>query len=121
LREKRNKKGAGYAGPFFVPWTIFRLEDYRIVPEPETLPEPEALPDPETLPEAPPESDPDKLPEVEPEALPDVLPEPESTLPVAAPPRGPLSFTCALHPANANAPTSSGTASIVVFIVFTSL
>jgi hypothetical protein len=88
------------------------------VPEPDTLPEP--LPDPETLPEALPESDPDRLPEalpeVEPEALPDILPEPESTFPVAAPPRGPLSFTCALHPAKASAPTSSGTASNVVFM-----
>jgi hypothetical protein len=62
---------------------------------------------------------PEALPEVEPEALPDILPDPESTVPVDAPPRGPFSFTCALQPANAKAPMSSGTASIVVFMVFT--
>jgi hypothetical protein len=48
--------------------------------------------DPDTLPEA--------LPEPEPEPLPEALPE-------------------ALHPANVNAPTSSETASNVVFMVFT--
>lgn len=102
------------------------------------LPEPEALPEPDMLPELDPESEPldDELEPPEPESEPDelddepsrvreledvlpepvALPEPESMVPVAAPPRGPLSFTCAWQPAKASAPANIGIASSLFFI-----
>jgi hypothetical protein len=111
-----------------------------MLPEPETLPEPEVLPEPESDPldvelESPVIDPDDELEPVpvelddEPEgvrepdivvplsvALPEALPEPESILPVAAPPRGPLSFTCAWQPANARAPATIGIAHNLFFI-----
>jgi hypothetical protein len=114
-----------------------------MLPEPETLPEPDVLPElePESEPldvePEPPVIDPEDelepvpvaLDDDEPEgarerdvvvpesdALPEALPEPESILPVAAPPLGPLSFTCAWQPAKANAPANTGIASSLFFI-----
>jgi hypothetical protein len=92
------KKGAGIKIPAPSFPIAIQVGDYRIVPEPEALPDPERLP--EALPVSDPDTLPEALPEPEPEPLPEALPE-------------------ALHPANANAPTSSGTASNVVFMVFT--
>lgn len=102
-----------------------------MLPEPETLPEPDVLPEPEpdtepldVEPELPdPESEPElddepsrerELDDVLPESV--ALPEPESILPVAAPPRGPLSFTCAWQPAKASAPARIGIANSLFLI-----
>jgi hypothetical protein len=108
-----------------------------MLPEPETLPEPDVLPEPEPESEPldvePPVIDPDDELEPVPVALDDdepegarerdvvvpesdALPEPESILPVAAPPLGPLSFTCAWQPAKARAPAKTGIASSLFFI-----
>ena len=98
---------------------------YCMLPEPETLPEPDVLPEPEpetepldVEPELP---DPESEPELDDEPsrereLDDVPPEPESILPVAAPPLGPLSFTCAWQPAKASAPARIGIANSLFLI-----
>ena len=113
-------------------------ECYRTLLDPEALPDP--LPEPESEPldvePEPPVIDPDDELEpvpvelddepegaadpdvVVPESVadPDALPEPESILPVAVPPRGPLSFTCAWQPANASAPAKIGMTHSLFFI-----
>jgi hypothetical protein len=104
--------------------------DPEVLPEP--LPEPESEPlelepeppviDPDELEPVPVELDDDEpegvVDRVEPEPvapLPEALPEPESTRPVAAPPREPLSLECE-HPANASAPTKTGITHKLFFI-----
>lgn len=109
-----------------------------MLPDPEALPEP--LPEPESEPlddePEPPVIDPDEEPEPAPVELEDDEPEgvrelgafrplddvpvsvellePESILPVAAPPREPLSLECE-HP-NASAPARIGIANKFIFI-----
>ena len=93
---------------------------YCILPEelPDALPEPEALPEalvPEvSLVRDEDDVEPEPDPLVEPEAL--VLPEPE-TLPEEDDALA-FSFTCALQPARASAPTKSGIVNSFLSILF---
>ena len=107
-----------------------------MLPEPEALTEPDVLPEPE--PEGEPlDDEPDELPmpleldeeelegvrelgalrplDVVPES--DVLPEPESNRPVAAPPLGPLSFTCAWQPAKASAMNATAMTRVSILLL----
>jgi len=91
-------------------------EPLDVEPEPLVVAPEDELPEPDIVPV---ELDDEPGRALEPDDVlpePVALPEPESILPVAAPPRGPLSFTCAWHPANANAPARIGIANNLFFI-----